>query len=207
MSTENPALEIIIADDHQLFADGIISLLSQDPRIKNFKHAANGDILFKMLLKKKPDIILLDIKMPGMNGIEVLKKIKQHYTDIKVIMLSTYSDKKTIEECMNNGADGYLFKNASKQELINTILGKNNEYANLILNNSNIQEYYSSIYKLTKREWEIMLLIKKGMTNIQMSETLTLSIYTIETHRKNLMQKLNLKNSVGLMSFIYEKGI
>ena len=210
MNKLNKPVNLIIADDHQLFVEGIVSMFAPEKEIDIIGHVHNSEELLKMLTVSKPDVIILDIKMPGMDGIKALINIKKKYTEIKVIMLSTYSDNATINNCIQNGADGYLFKNASADELRQAILGVHDNHKTF----PNMQhshaagnakfEYYAQEFNITKKEWDIMELIKAGHTNQRISEMLFRSIFTIQTHRKNLMQKLNLKSPAALTRFLIE---
>jgi two-component system nitrate/nitrite response regulator NarL len=160
-----------------------------------------------------PDIVLADINMPGYNGFEVLKRIKSFYPTIKVIMLSTYNEEHLIEKAKAGGANGYLVKNADKAELINVIkLVSQGQscfpYKQPVMNAAfDGPDPFLKQFQLTKRELELLQLIKQDYTNQEMAEHLELSIYTVETHRKNIMQKLNLKTPVELAKFIMQYNL
>jgi two-component system nitrate/nitrite response regulator NarL len=203
-------LKLIIADDHTLFIDGLCMLLQNEPQIEVISIANNGRELLGLLHTHVPNVILLDINMPGFNGFEALSRIKAQYPKIKVIMLSTYNEEHLIEKARAGGANGYLVKNADKAELLNVISlvsqGQSSfpykqPAANPIFNES---DPFLKQFQLTKRELEILQLIKQNYTNQQMADHLHLSIYTVETHRKNIMQKLNLKNPVELTRFMLQ---
>jgi len=201
-------LSLIIADDHTLFIDGLCLLLQSEPDIEILTIASNGRELISLLYKHTPDVILLDINMPGFNGFEALSRIKSFYPKIKVIMLSTYNEEHLIEKARAGGANGYMVKNADKNELINVIklVGQGQScfpYKQPATNPAfDEQDPFLKQFQLTKRELELLQLIKQNLTNQQMADELSLSIYTVETHRKNIMQKLNLKNPVELSKFI-----
>ena len=203
-------IKVIIADDHQLFVEGMLAMLATDKEIEITGHAQNGEELLQMLSVNMPDVIILDIKMPKMDGIKALVYIKKKHTEIKVIMLSTYADSATINNCIQNGADGYLFKNASAGELRQAIIGTYDNCKSFpdmqISNWAEIAkfEYYAQSFNITRKEWDIMELIKAGHTNQKISEKLYRSIFTIQTHRKNFMQKLNLKSPAALTRFLIE---
>lgn len=206
-------IKIIIADDHTLFINGLQLLIKEEPGIEVIDIVHNGKELLDILDKKKPDIILLDINMPVINGLDSIKYIKQEYPDIKIIVLSTYSEDHLIEKARNLGANGYLLKNSNKDELLETIRLVNNNHTSFpykepkTRNAFAAQDDFLKQFNLTKREAEIIQLLKAGMTNQQISDKLFLSIYTIETHRKNIMQKLNLNKPSSLMKFIFENGL
>jgi two-component system nitrate/nitrite response regulator NarL len=205
-------LSLIIADDHTLFIDGLCLLLQGEPGIEILSIASNGRELMSLLHSHVPDIILLDINMPGYNGFEALSRIKSFYPKIKVIMLSTYNEEHLIEKAKAGGANGYMVKNADKHELINVI--------KLVSQGQSCFPYkqpaspafdetdpFLKQFQLTKRELELLQFIKQNYTNQQMADHLHLSIYTVETHRKNIMQKLNLKNPVELTRFILQYNL
>jgi len=206
-------LKIIIADDHTLFIDGLCLLLQHEPNIQILAIAANGRELMGLLHTHTPDVILADINMPGFNGFEALSRIKSYYPKIKVIMLSTYNEEHLIEKAKAGGANGYLVKNADKAELLNVIAlvsqGQSCFPYKQPVNNSafNEADAFLKQFQLTKRELELLQFIKQNYTNQQMADHLHLSIYTVETHRKNIMQKLNLKNPVELTRFMLQYNL
>ncbi|MEO3403288.1 response regulator transcription factor [Mucilaginibacter sp. CAU 1740] len=209
-----PKLSVIIADDHTLFINGLCMLLQSEPGIEVLNVAANGKEVLQLLHGNQiPDLVLLDINMPGINGFEVLKRIRAYYPKVKVIMLSTYNEEHLIEKAKTEGANGYLFKNAEKEELLTVMRNVNNgefcfphkkEVANSGFNEPDL---FLKQFQLTKRELELLQFIKQNYTNQQMADHLHLSIYTVETHRKNIMQKLNLKNPVELTRFILQHNL
>jgi two-component system nitrate/nitrite response regulator NarL len=206
-------LKIIVADDHNLFIGGLCLLLQQSPDIEILNIAANGRELLGLLHTDTPDLILLDINMPGFNGFEVLTRIKAYHPKIKVIMLSTYNEEHLIEKAKAGGANGYLVKNADAGELLQVIklvsqgqscFPYKQPTTNSVFNES---DDFLKQFQLTKREMELLQFIKQNFTNQQMADHLNLSIYTVETHRKNIMQKLNLKNPVELSRFIVQYNL
>jgi two-component system nitrate/nitrite response regulator NarL len=213
METTVEKLSVIIADDHTLFINGLCMLLQDVPDIEVLNIAANGRELLGLLHSHTPQLILLDINMPGMNGFEVLKRIKSYYPKIKVIMLSTYNEDHLVEKAKLEGADGYIFKNAEKEELLESMrtVGQGGSCfpRKPVVINSTFDEPdpFLKQFQLTKREIELLQFIKQDYTNKQMADHLHLSIYTVETHRKNIMQKLNLKNPVELTKFIMQYNL
>lgn len=201
-------IKTIIADDHALFVNGLMMLLAQEPSIDLIGEASNGRDLLELLHIAAPDLVLLDINMPVINGIETARYIRQTNAEVKLIMLSTYDDDHLIERARQVGVNGYLLKNSSKEELMQTI--------RVIMNNQTAFPYrrpkdenvfdredgFLKPYHLTKREREILGLLKDNYTNQQIAEKLFLSVYTVETHRKNIMQKLNLKSPAALIKFL-----
>jgi DNA-binding NarL/FixJ family response regulator len=211
MTTEK--LSVIIADDHTLFINGLSMLLQNEPDIEIMNIAANGKEVLGLLHTHTPTLVLLDINMPGINGFEVLKRIKAYYPKIKVVMLSTYNEEHLIEKAKATGADGYLFKNAEKEELLKVMreVAQGQQcfpYKPPVVNSTfDDTDPFLKQFQLTKREAELLQFIKQNYTNQQMANHLHLSIYTVETHRKNIMQKLNLKNPVELTRFILQYNL
>lgn len=213
METPTQKLSVIIADDHTLFINGLCMLLQNEADIEIMNIAANGKEVMSLLHTHTPQLILLDINMPGINGFDVLKKVKAYYPKIKVIMLSTYNEEHLIEKAKAEGANGYLFKNAEKAELLQVMRSVAQgelcfPYKPQIVNSTfNESDTFLKQFQLTKRELELLQFIKQNYTNQQMANHLHLSIYTVETHRKNIMQKLNLKNPVELTRFILQYNL
>lgn len=207
-------IRIMLADDHPLFLEGLKLMLGKEPGFELCGVATNGREVLDTLPETLPDLILLDINMPKMNGLETIKYIKQSYPSMKIIMLSGYFDEAIIKEAKSKGANGYLLKSSQKDELINTIKSvyTGTAFASPQQEEKSIEEFafndkFLQQFNLTKREKEIVQLIKKGLTNQDIAQALHLSVYTVETHRKNIMQKLKLNSPGALMKFIVENQI
>lgn len=203
----NP-VKIIIADDHTLFINGLQLLLKDEPWIEIVDVAQDGKELLDILRNTVADLILLDINMPVLNGLDTARYIKLSYSSVKLIMLSTYNEDHLIDKAKETGVNGYLLKNSSKEELLQTIhLVMNNQtsFPYLEPKKENLfdkEDGFLKQFNLTRRETEILQLLKNNFTNQQIAAELFLSIYTVETHRKNIMHKLGLKNPSSLMRFI-----
>ena len=206
-------VKIIIADDHTLFINGLRLLLKEEPRIEVIDVANDGKELLDVLTTTTPDLILLDINMPVLNGLEAARYIKRSYPAIKLIILSTYNEDHLVDKAKQAGVNGYLLKNSSKEELLQTIylvMNYQSAFPYREPKKENLFDREDSFLKpfnLTKREMEIVLLLKNNLTNQQIADQLFLSIYTVDTHRKNIMQKLGLKSPAALMKFIIEKKL
>jgi len=196
---------IIIADDHQSYAEGIFRMLNNsDYRVVGY--AADGFALLSLLNGFVPDVILLDINIPRMNGFESANKIKDVYPGIKIIMLTMYEEPEFYRLAVNNNFDGYLMKNAQSRELIEVIekvLGSETVFSSINNNNSNDNECdqtqtLGEIDSLTAREREVLKLITLQMTMVEIAAKLYLSPITVNTYRKNLLRKLNQRNTVDL---------
>ncbi|PSL25923.1 response regulator transcription factor [Chitinophaga ginsengisoli] len=204
-------VNIILADDHTLFADGIHSILQQVPNVTVLAIAANGQELMNLLSRHKPDIVILDINMPVLNGLEATKLIRQDFSYIRTIILSSYNDPHLISLAISYGADGYLLKTCNKEELLQAIrqVSKGKQCFPTIprMYQQETENPPFREFNLTRRETEILQLINQQLTNQQIAAHLYLSIYTVETHRKNIMQKLQLKSPAALTRFLLEKGL
>ena len=206
-------IKIFVVDDHPIFINGIVSLLKGAEGFKIVGTAGNGIELLEKIPQTKPDIILMDINMPLMDGIEATKKVKEKFPDIKVIMLT-----RLIKELLEIGARGYVLKNISRDDLINAldIVSKGRPYLDpnvqekMIEGISNIDEQKEDledaklIENITSREMEILQLIALGLTSQDISNRLFISKNTVETHRKNLLGKLNVKNTAALLKYAYK---
>ncbi|MEQ8473862.1 MAG: response regulator transcription factor [Marinoscillum sp.] len=205
--------KIIIADDHVLFIEGLKVLLSEAPEVEIVGTAGSGKELISLLRNMKPDVVLLDINMPDMNGIEALKQVKQIYPATKIIMLSTYTEQYLIELTRKNGANGYLAKTTPKEKLLEAIkqicAGGEFYLSKKAHHKTEFDEHDQFVkqFNLTRRELEIMGLIKQGLTSNDIAQELTLSVFTIRTHRKNLMQKLGLSSTGALIKFMLDQDI
>ncbi len=206
-------IKIIIADDHTLFINGLRLLLKDEPGIEIIDVADNGKELLEIMTKQQPDLVLLDINMPLLNGIDAARLIRQQYSSVKLVILSTYNEAHLVDKARQAGVNGYLLKNSTKEELLQTIkIVMNNQTSFPFFqpkeeNLFNREDVFLKQFCLTKRELEIMALLKNNYTNQQLADQLFLSVYTIETHRKNIMQKLGLKTPSVLMKFIVENKL
>lgn len=208
-------IKLLIADDHHLFLEGIKSLLEQENGLEISEVAKNGREVLEILKNQKPDICILDINMPELNGIDTATEIKKIYPELKIIVLTTYNDKEFIEAMLKIGVEGYIMKNATWQELVKAIstIWEGKKYfaddvhthiLNDFLNKKNEEK---EEVVLTKREIEIVQLLSQELTNERIAKKLHISFRTVETHRKNIMQKTKASNLAGLIKFAYEKGI
>lgn len=205
----------MIADDHPLFVEGLKMILNSNDLLQISGIANDGkQLLYLLTQQPNIDLILLDVNMPNLNGLDTIKYIKQSFGASKVLMLSAYSDEKVVAQAKQAGADGYILKNSSKEELMKAIMDVVNGKLHFDLQKEPNQEdafkkmdLFLRKYNLTKREKEILLYLKQTYTNQQIADTLHLSIYTVETHRKNIMQKLQLNSPAALVKFLVEFNI
>lgn len=203
--------KVFILDDHQMLIDGIKSLLINNNRYRVIGEETEG---FKALEKIKilqPDIVISDINMPGMGGIEFTKRLRTWSKDIKICVLSMHSDKSVISEVIKSGANGYVLKNTGMHEFIealdkimnNQIYISNNIALNFIFNDEESEKQINK-GSLTERELEVLQLMAKELSNQQIANTLFISERTVETHRKNIFRKTQTKSLVGLMKYAME---
>jgi DNA-binding NarL/FixJ family response regulator len=209
----NNGIKMIIADDHKIFIDGLRMLLRDEPDMKILAVASNGKELIDMLPTYNPDIVLLDINMPVINGLETGRMIKQTHPQVKFMILSTYNDEHLIEKARQYGANAYVLKTANKEELLKNIRCVFRggscfpERSGGAKSDFDSRDQFLKQFDLTKRELEILRLIRQDYSNQQIAEELFLSVHTVQTHRKNIMSKLNINTSTALMKFILENNV
>jgi len=210
-------ITILIADDHKVFREGIISILNEVEDITIIAEASDGREVLERLKEVKPNIIVMDISMGDTNGIETTQLVKASYPDINVLVLSMHSERGYIVKMLEVGASGYLLKDAGKDEMIRAIrtVAEGNTYYSQKVSSAIIEHIKSpkklNIKKegvqLTKRETEILQLIAEEYSNPEIAEKLFISIRTVDTHRRNLLEKLGTKNTAGLVKYAIKHGI
>lgn len=209
-------IQVMVVDDHELIREIVSSILETQPGMRVVYKARNGYDALNFLKDNKVDIILLDILMPYMNGLEALKQIKQMKYKTKVIMLSASEDKTIILSALNSGADGYLSKDVTSSKITEAVaeVYKGNSYiyppvSQMITRDfdyvKNQIEENTKINKLTKREHEIMELIAQGMSNIQIAQNLEISDKTVKNHVSSILKKLNLNDRTQVAVFALSK--
>ena len=209
--------KIIIVDDHELFRDGLKYVIEKLPDFLVIAEANNGKQFLELLNNEKPDLVLMDISMPVMNGIEATEKAIENYPDLKIIVLSMFGEQEYYYRMISAGVKGFVLKQSGKHELekaIKEVLNGGNYFSQELLckiitnfNNKNVLTSNNTIVKLTDRESEILQLVCNGMTNAEIADKLFLSQKTIEGHKTRLMQKTNTKNTAGLVMFAIKTGI
>ncbi|MCK9451210.1 MAG: response regulator transcription factor [Bacteroidales bacterium] len=210
-------IEVIIADDHQMVAEGMKSLIEFDGEIIVKYIAPHGRELLRLLNFTTPDVVLMDIDMPVMNGFEAMQQIHKDYPDLKVIIVSMHEEKGLVKKMTDAGAKGFLFKNSDKDELIwaikSVLEGRNYFTSKLTMNLINEKSPHhkmspsdNKIASLTEREIEILKCIADGLSNKEIGEQLFISHRTVDTHRTNLMKKLEVSNIAGLIRYALKNG-
>jgi DNA-binding NarL/FixJ family response regulator len=205
---QHKTIKVYIVDDHSVVVEGVYALLQNEKDIEVTGFANNGQNCLTHFTNHTADIILMDISLPDMSGIDLCKVIKKNYPGIMVLALSTFNQGSYIKNMMESGASGYLLKNTGKEEMIEAIktVCKGNTYLSFETGKelqASLQEN-NEVPLLTKREKEILAHIANGLTNLQIAETLFLSIDTINSHRKSLHSKLNVKNTAMLIRYAVE---
>lgn len=206
-------IQIVIADDHKIMLEGLVSLTKEDKTIKIVDEVLNGQQVLEVLQKeKKVDVVILDIEMPEMDGIEATKLIRQKYPAVKVLILTMYNEIGFIRKIIEAGAHGYILKNKGKEELVYAIhkVYEGNEHfgeeVSKTLINSMKTKGIAGEVKLTKREIDVLKLIADEYTTPMISKELHIAPTTVETHRRNLIVKTGVSSTIGLVRFAVEKG-
>ncbi|MEN8189824.1 MAG: response regulator transcription factor [Thermodesulfobacteriota bacterium] len=208
---------IILADDHSLIRLGLKNLIRHNPALEVIGEVGDGEELLVFLEEQVPDLLILDISMPKMNGIEAISKVKALYPDLKILMLTMHKNKQYFYHAMAAGADGYLMKDDSDEELLLAIkrIQQGSTYLSPFLSQDFADDVIGAYRSkgstpfdsLTPREREVLQLVVDGHTSKKMAKILHLSPRTIDHHRANLLKKFNLKNSVDLVNFAVRNGL
>lgn len=212
-------VKIFLIEDHELVRQGIKALLEDEPDIIVAGEASNGEEALQKLKTENPDLLLMDMNMPVMNGVECTRKIKQLHPHLKVLVLSMHDHESYLLEMLSMGADGYILKNSSKEELIFAIkriasgamyIGPEftlNMLARYALEKSTHPPVASPSIELSDREKDVLELIAEGLTNVEISNRLFTSVRTIETRRKKLLEKTGTNNTATLIKFAVQNGL
>ncbi|MEJ2052719.1 MAG: response regulator transcription factor [Calditrichaceae bacterium] len=211
------AIKIILADDHALIRDGLQTMIDREVDFQIVGQASNGREIVDMVKKLNPDIIIMDISMPELNGIEATRHIKEFDEDIKIIALSVHSEISFVRQMLKAGASGYLVKHSEFKELVRAIrsVAEGQIYLSPNVSGQVIGDYLhnlssgeSSVFtKLSNREREILQMLAEGKTKHEIADILHLSIKTIESHRQNIMNKLNIDRFPDLIRYAIREGI
>lgn len=215
---ESKKINVMIAEDHTLFAKLVNSMLDDEADIKVVGIASNGEEVIEKLSENVVDILLLDINMPKIDGIQLIGKLVKEFRGLKIIMLSSHTEAWVIQKALKSGAKGYLTKFVESEEVIEAIYAVNNGETyfcktslNSIMKNLVNKEHSSTNDKqlraLSKREKEVLQLIAQELTTSEIAEKLCISFRTVESHRKNLLHKLSAKNTVGLIRTAMEANL
>jgi two-component system, NarL family, response regulator NreC len=210
------SIRVLIADDHGVLRAGLRALLNSDAALEVVGEAADGWEAVRLATELRPDILLLDLSMPGLTGIDVTRELKKQSSDVRVLILTVHEDEGLLQEAIRVGASGYIVKRAAESELLNAIqaVHRGEMYVHPAMTRallrglapkSSLDEVPLKL--LTRREIEVLRLIVQGYTNRQIADVLTLSVRTVESHRANLMGKLGLSSRVELVHYAIEHSL
>jgi two-component system response regulator NreC len=210
------SIRILIADDHGVMRAGLRALLEDEPAMEVIGEASNAEQVFHLVETLRPDIVLLDIGMPGPNGIEITRQLKKTYPQIQVLILTVYEDESLLREAIRAGAAGFVIKRAAEEELMAAIRAVSQGYmyihpaiTHLLVKDLSpkVEPQKGTIEALTRRELEIMRYIIRGYTTRQIAEALFISTRTVEGHRASIFSKLGVKNRAELVAFAEKYGL
>ncbi len=213
-------IRILIADDHKIVCDGLKALLEAQPEMEIVAQAANGREAVKLANKQKPDMVIMDVAMPDLNGLEAVRQILSAHPHMKVIALSMHSDRRYVTGMLSAGASGYILKQCAFEELVRAIhiVRSNQVYlspaiAGIVVKElaqaktSRSRQSPSAVQSLTPREREVLQLISEGHSARDIAQRLHLSVKTIETHRRQMMEKLGIHSVADLTKFAIREGL
>ena len=212
-------IRVLIVDDHKMFVDGLESILSREDDIEIIHRCFEGKDVFNATLLDKTDVMLLDINLPDMSGIEICKRILKMREDLKILVLSMHDEESYITEVLKSGALGYILKNTGRKELITAIrtVASGRTYFSQSITNTIMNSLMESskkpketevqVPKITRREKEVLDLILEENTNQEIANTLFISLKTVEAHRSSLLSKLNARNTAGLVKKAIEYNL
>ena len=208
--------KVLIADDHAIVRTGLRALLQVEPTLHLVGEATGGYEAIALVADLSPDVLVLDLSMPDLDGISVTRHLKPLYPDLKILILTLHEDDALLREAIQSGASGYILKRAAESELISAIqiVMRGDMYIDPSMVRSLIQEQpqsasagHKNVESLTPREIDVLKLIVQGYTNRQVGEELKISVRTVEGHRANLLGKLGLRSRVDLVRYAREHGL
>lgn len=210
-------IRILLADDHAILRQGLRRMLEEQAGFEVIGEAADGFEAIDRVRELKPDVLVVDLVMPRLNGLEVTSRVKQEPDPPRVVVLSMRKSEPYIMEALRNGADGYVLKSEDPQDMINAIhaVAAGSTYLSPVVADLAVEAYLQSSRRLkpdpydelTDREKEVFQLSAEGMSNEDIADFLTLSVYTVATHRRNMMGKLNIKNQAELITYAIKRGV
>lgn len=205
-------IKLLLADDHQLIITGLIKLLKDKEDVEIVGQASNGKMLLQLVDETNPDLVITDIEMPVMDGVEAASQLKKSHPDLKIIILTMYNDKALTNQLLKIGVNGIIYKNSDENDFftaIDEVMAEKSYYDKTYIKEA-IKRKSSSfelINLLTEREKEIIKLVAEGNTNKEIAEAIFVSPRTVDTHRNNILKKLKLHNAVELTRFAFENGM
>ena len=211
-------IRILFADDHEVVRTGLRTLFQGSDECVLVGEAADGEEAVQQIAKKNPDVAILDISMPKLNGIEVARIVKEKHPNVKVLILTMYEDEGYVNEMVRAGADGYVLKNADKKEILMAVrsIASGERFFSPTISKLMIEGFIKKAstsdsmktdIRLTKREVEVLRFIAEGLTSREIADKLFLSLNTVNTHRTNIMKKLNIHDTAGLVKYALQNGL
>lgn len=217
LTSTNSKIRIIIADDHPLIINGITDILNKNPRFEILATYNDGNLLLQSSSLPDADVLLLDLNMPGKDGLQILEQIQAMGLKLKILVLTSYYSQQLAEQCLSIGANGYLLKSENLDRVAENIFdvldGKKvfpyfSENTEEDKNEFTYLDEFLKKYNLTKREAEVIQMVCKGYNSNEIAEKLFLSSFTVQTHRRNIFRKLNIEgNTIALYKFASEHGL
>ncbi len=213
-----PPIRILLADDHRIVRQGLRRILEENSRMEVVGEASDGREAVQMALDKEPDVIIMDVAMPHLGGMEAIRQISKRLPAAKVLVLSMYSDESYVVQMLEAGAKGYLLKDSADTDLVEAVLAVSNgkSFFSPLISKILLDEYVRQLQEkgvsdryelLTEREREILQLIAEGKTSREIAELLHLSTSTVDTHRGHIMEKLDLHNPYEVVLYAVRKGL
>jgi len=211
-------VRLLVADDHKIFRQGIKKLLEEEPDLQVVGESADGRETVKKATELKPDIVLMDIAMSNLNGLEATKQIKKVLPEVKVIMLTMHKNEEYVLQSFQAGASGYILKEGAVEELVSAIrsISADKSFLSPTVSKTLVDAYLRKMETgktetpfdlLTDREREVLQLIAEGYTNREVAKQLFISVKTVEAHRAHIMQKLNIHDIAKLVKYAIQKGL
>lgn len=214
---ESKETTIVLADDHRVVRQGLRAVLETEPGFRVIGEVGNGSEVTRLVERLRPDVLVLDLMMPGLNGLEVTRHVRKRSPTTAVVILSMHRDESYVLEALKNGAAGYVLKDSSAEELVRAVheAAQNRRYLSPPLSDSAIEAYIKgarteasdSYDSLTSREREVLQLAAEGYTNHEIGKRLFISPRTVEIHRANMMEKLSLRSQTDLIRYALKRGI
>ena len=209
MSETNPC-RVILADDHNIVRRGLAALLELDDNYTVVCEAENGDEALRCVAQTPADIIILDLSMPRLNGLETVRRLHQNYPDMRILILSMYDDIEFVAQTLHDGASGYILKQSMEDELFEALdaINAGQRFTSGAINLALVDEETGQVgARLTRREHEVLQLIAEGYTTTEIADIMLISPHTANRHRANILQKMGVRNQMELIRLAVERGL